>query len=93
MEEFQLATHKSAEKRARQSIKKTARNGSAIGAVRTAERKLRDSLAAGEKTTVGKLFLEFASKTDSAVSKGVIHYKTAARKIGRLASRVHQLTK
>ena len=88
-----MATHKSAEKRARQAIKKTARNGSAIGAVRTAERKLQESIAAGEKTVIGKLFLEFTSKTDSAVSKGVIHYKTAARKIGRLATRVHQLTK
>ncbi len=88
-----MATHKSAEKRARQAVKRSARNGSAHGAVRTAERKLRDSMAAGEKTLIGKLFLEFTSKTDSAVSKGVIHYKTAARKIGRLASRVHQLTK
>ncbi len=88
-----MATHKSAEKRARQAIKKTARNGSAIGAVRTAERKLRESIAVGEKTAIGKLFLEFTSKTDSAVSKGVIHYKTAARKIGRLATSIHQLTK
>ncbi len=88
-----MATHKSAEKRARQAIKKTAHNGSTLGAVRTAERKLRDSIAAGEKTAIGKLFQEFTSKTDSAVSKGVIHYKTAARKIGRLATRVHALTK
>ena len=88
-----MATHKSAEKRARQAVKRSARNTGAIGAVRTAERKLRASLAANDKKTVGALFLEFASKTDSAVSKGVIHYKTAARKIGRIASRVHQLTK
>ncbi len=88
-----MATHKSAEKRARQAVKRSARNSSSISAVRTAERKLRESMAAGEKTLVGKLFLEFASKTDSAVSKGVIHYKTAARKIGRLAAHVYQFTK
>ncbi len=88
-----MATHKSAEKRARQAVKRSARNGSNLGAVRTAERKLRDSIAAGEKTLIGKLFQEFTSKTDSAVSKGIIHYKTASRKIGRLATRVHQLTK
>ena len=88
-----MATHKSAEKRARQDVKRSARNTAAIGSVRTAEKKLRASIAAGEKQTVGALFLEFTSKTDSAVSKGVIHYKTAARKIGRIAARVHQLTK
>ncbi len=88
-----MATHKSAEKRARQAVKRSARNSSAIGAVRTVEKKLRASLAAGEKSLVKTLFQEFTSKTDSAVSRGVIHYKTAARKIGRIASRVHQLTK
>ncbi|MES2854633.1 MAG: 30S ribosomal protein S20, partial [Bdellovibrionota bacterium] len=78
-----MATHKSAEKRARQSVKRNKRNSDTVGAVRTAERKLRTALAAGDKTAAATLLKEYASKSAQASVKGALHTKTASRKLGR----------
>lgn len=86
-----MATHKSAEKRARQSVKRNARNTQAVGAVRTLERKLRTALAANDKTTSKTLMNDYMSLMAKAGTKGVVHAKTASRKIGRLALRVSKL--
>ncbi len=86
-----MATHKSAEKRARQAVKRNDRNTQAVGAVRTLERKLRTALAADDKATSTTLMKDYMSIMSSAGTKGVVHPKTASRKIGRLASRVSQL--
>ncbi len=86
-----MATHKSAEKRARQAVKRNARNTAAIGAVRRLERKLRTALAANDKTTSTTLMKDYMSVMAKAGTKGVVHAKTASRKIGRLALRVSKL--
>jgi small subunit ribosomal protein S20 len=83
-----LATHKSAEKRARQAVKRNARNTQAHGAVRTLERKLRTALAANDKASATTLMHDYMSVMAKAGAKGVVHAKTASRKIGRLATRV-----
>ena len=83
-----MANHKSAAKRARQSVKKNARNNASLGAVRTAEKKLRAALAAGDKTNAATLLTTYVSKISKAATKGVLHTKTAARKVSRLATRV-----
>lgn len=83
-----MANHKSAAKRARQSVKKNARNTAALGTVRTAEKKVRAALAAGDKATAATLMNVYMSKISKAATAGVVHTKTAARKISRLASRV-----
>ena len=86
-----MATHKSAEKRARQSVKRNARNTAAVGAVRSLERKLRTALAGNDKTAATTLMNDYMSIMASAGAKGVVHAKTASRKIGRLATRVSKL--
>jgi small subunit ribosomal protein S20 len=86
-----LATHKSAEKRARQSVRRNKRNTDTIGAVRTWERKLRAALAGGDKNSAQALLSTYMSKMTKAATKGVFHGKTAARKISRLAERVAHL--
>lgn len=83
-----LATHKSAEKRARQSVKRNSRNTAAVGAVRTLERKLRTAITSNDKAAATALMKDYMSKMAKAGTKGVVHAKTAARKIGRLASSV-----
>lgn len=88
-----MATHKSAAKRARQAVKRNARNTSAVGAVRSLERKLRTALAASDKATSTTLMNDYMSVMAKAGTKGVIHAKTASRKIGRLAARVSKLGK
>ncbi len=86
-----MATHKSAEKRARQSIKRNARNSQTIGSVRTFEKKLRTAIAAGDQKAAVGLLTDYMSKMSKAAVKGVVHGKTASRKIGRLSERVHKM--
>ncbi len=86
-----MATHKSAEKRARQSTKRATRNKQSLSAVRTIERKLRDALASAEATTAQELLKEFSSRAQKAAGKGRIHASNAQRKISRLSLAVHNL--
>jgi small subunit ribosomal protein S20 len=87
-----LATHKSAEKRARQSIKRNARNTQTIGAVRTLERKLRTAIAGGKKSEATTLLNDYMSRITKAATKGAFHAKTAARKVSRIAERVSKMS-
>ncbi|MCM2282646.1 MAG: 30S ribosomal protein S20 [Bdellovibrionaceae bacterium] len=86
-----MATHKSAEKRARQTTKRTSHNRKALSTVRSAERKLRDALAAAEPKKAQELLMEFSSKAQKAAGKGRVHARNAQRKIGRLSLAVHNL--
>ncbi len=86
-----MATHKSAEKRARQSTKRNARNTTALNAVRTFEKKLRTAIAGGDKKAAQTILSDYMSKMMKVSTKGVVHGKTAARKISRLSERVSQL--
>jgi len=87
-----LATHKSAEKRARQSVKRNSRNSTALNAVRTFEKKLRTALAGNDKTAATTLLNDYMSKMMKAATRGVVHAKTASRKISRLSERVSKLS-
>ena len=87
-----MATHKSAEKRARQTIRKNKRNSATLAGVRTFEKKLRTALAGGDKNAATTLLNDYMSKMTKAATKGVVHKKTAARKISRIAERVSKLT-
>lgn len=88
-----MATHKSAEKRARQAIKRNRRNSDVEGAVRTFEKKIRAAIAAGNKTEAATLFNGYMSKVSKAATKGVYHLKTASRKVSRIAERISQMGK
>ena len=86
-----MATHKSSEKRARQTIRKNKRNTSVLGGVRTWERKLREALGGNDKSLAETLMTSYMSKISKAAAKGVVHKKTAARKISRIAERISKL--
>lgn len=88
-----MATHKSAEKRARQSIRKNTRNSQTLSTVRTIEKKLRAAIAGGNASDAQALLSGYMSKISKAASKGVVHANTASRKIGRLSERVFKLAK
>lgn len=80
-----MANHKSAAKRARQSLKKNARNRSTKNSVRTWEKKLRDAVAKKDAKGAQELLSTFTSKIGKAAAKGVIKTQTAARKVSRLS--------
>jgi small subunit ribosomal protein S20 len=81
-----LANHKSAEKRARQAVKRQARNTAAKRSAKSLEKKLLLSLSE-KKAEATELFRQMNAKLMSLVSKGVLKKKTAARKISRLAKK------
>jgi small subunit ribosomal protein S20 len=86
-----MAKHPSAEKRHRQSVKRQARNQAIRSRVRTVVRRVRESIEA-RNATEARAHLQTATRTiDKAVTKGVIHHNTAARKISRLTHAVQKL--
>lgn len=86
-----MANHKSAKKRARQTIKRAAHNRSIKGTVRTWEKKLRAAIASKDTSAAQTLLRAFTKKTDKASQKGIIHANAASRKISRLSKQVSQL--
>ena len=86
-----MATHKSAEKRARQAIKRSARNGAAKNALKTFEKTLKKALSEKDAKKATEALRKLTSRFDKAAQKGVMHAKTASRKIGRLSRQVSAL--
>ena len=76
---------KSAERRARVSARRQARNKSVKTRLRTLERKYRTLLAGGKGDDAGKALREAASALDKAAKRGVIPKRRADRKKSRLA--------
>lgn len=81
-----MANHKSAEKRARQNTKRRLRNKSVKTRIKNVTKDVH-FLAAGEasKEAAFSKLAAAQSAIDKAAKKGVIHKRTAARKISRLA--------
>ncbi|HEY2867810.1 MAG TPA: 30S ribosomal protein S20 [Pyrinomonadaceae bacterium] len=86
-----MANHKSAEKRARQNIKRNAINRSSRGRLRTQVKSLRSALTAHDKSASSELLAPTVSLIDKAVNKGIIHKNTAARFKSRLTKHVSEL--
>jgi small subunit ribosomal protein S20 len=79
-----VASHKSAEKRNRQRPKRELRNRVALGSMRTALKKARIARD-GKSADATALILQAVQKIDKAVTKGVVHRRTASRLISRLS--------
>lgn len=85
-----MATHKSALKRHRQSLKRRARNRVVIGGVRRAIKRTRSFVEAGDIENARASLAVTISRLDRAASKGVIHKNTAARKKSRIVRLVNK---
>lgn len=83
-----MPKHVSAEKRVRQTARKTAVNKNRRSQMRTAVRKVEEAIAAGDKAAATAALKEAEPQLMRGVSRGVIHKNTGSRKISRLASRV-----
>lgn len=89
-----MANIKSAQKRVRQTEKKTAVNLARRTAVKTALKKVHIALKEGADTVqVQELLREAQVKLARARSKGVLPANTASRKLSRLAQKVTRETK
>jgi small subunit ribosomal protein S20 len=87
-----MANHKSAEKRIRQTERRTAVNKARLSRIRTFVKKVETALEAGDKSTAQAAFLAAQPELQRGVTKGVLHKNTAARKISRLAHRLRTLS-
>ena len=83
-----MANHFSALKRARQTTKRTADNRANTSQLRTALRKLRQTLETGDAKQSKTVFGSTVAMIDKAVKKGVIHKNTGSRYKSRLSARV-----
>ena len=87
-----MANIKSAEKRARQTIKRRARNVAARSKLRTAIKNVVNSVAAGNKEEAAANLKAARPVIDAAVTKGLIHSNKAARHKSHLNARVKEMS-
>ncbi|MFH1625973.1 MAG: 30S ribosomal protein S20 [Pseudomonadota bacterium] len=87
-----MATHKSAIKQDRQSKKRRMRNVRIKSYVKTVTKRVRKAVDEKDVGGISESLAKAISAYDRAASKGVIHKKTASRKISRLTKRVNSVT-
>jgi small subunit ribosomal protein S20 len=83
-----LATHKSAVKRARQALRRRARNRQVRSRVRSAVKVVRDAVASHKPAEALESLRLAEGLLRRAASKGVIPKKRASRQVARLARSV-----
>jgi small subunit ribosomal protein S20 len=86
-----VANIKSQIKRIKTNEKARQRNKAVKSSLKTAIRKAREAVAAGDTQKAEELTREASRKLDKAVSKGVIHKNQAANKKSALASKASSL--
>ena len=86
-----MANHESAQKRARQTIRRTARNRHLRSTVRTYVKRLREALASGDRAAAELQLKDCVARIDKAVQKGLFHRNTGSRTVSRLSSQVAKL--
>jgi small subunit ribosomal protein S20 len=79
-----MASHKSAWKRYLQSEKRRTRNRTARSALKTQVKKARAEIETGRSSPVAGEVKSAVSAIQHAASKGVMHKRTAARRVSRL---------
>ncbi len=88
-----MANHKSAEKRARQSVRRKNVNNKRKNRVKTIEKKLVSAIGAKNIEAAKELYKAFTSFVDRAAKTRVVSKNHANRKKSRLAARISQLVK
>jgi small subunit ribosomal protein S20 len=86
-----MANSAQAKKRARQAEATRQRNASQKSELRTAVKKVRKAIAAGDKATAAKTFQESQAVMDSIADKKIVHKNMVSRTKSRLASAIKSL--
>ncbi|MBW1785906.1 MAG: 30S ribosomal protein S20 [Deltaproteobacteria bacterium] len=87
-----MANHPSALKRARQNRVRRTRNRSYKTRIKTAVKEVRAGIDSSAADTSAESLRKAVSIIHKTASKGVIHKKSAARKISRLTRQVNALS-
>ncbi len=83
-----MANSAQARKRARQAVKRRAHNMSLRSKLRTAIKRVRKAVAAGDKAAAQAVFKESQRVIDSIADKKIIHKNAAARHKSRLSAAI-----
>ena len=86
-----MANHKSAEKRARQNENRRVRNKAVKTRIKHVTKEVRKASGEASKEAAMAKLKAAQSIVDKALKKGVIHKKTAARKVSRLSRLVNTI--
>ena len=83
-----MANTKSAKKAARQTVRRTEANKARRSRARSYARKVEEAIASGDKAAAAAALKEAEPVLARTAQKGLVHCKTASRKVSRLAKRV-----
>ena len=86
-----MANHKSAEKRIRQTKKRTERNRYYKTRIKNMTRSLKEAIEAKDASKSQEVMKQITQAFHSYVSKGILKKNTAARKVSRLNASVKKL--
>lgn len=86
-----MANTKSAKKMVRKIARKTAVNKSRKTQMRTHVKKVEEAIASGDKAAAAAAFKAAEPQLARSAQKGVIHSRTASRKVSRLAARLRAM--
>ncbi|EOA4383114.1 30S ribosomal protein S20 [Campylobacter upsaliensis] len=86
-----MANHKSAEKRVRQTIKKTERNRFYRTRLKNITKAVREAAANNDKNAANEAFKIANKSIHAMVSRGFLKKQTAARRVSRLALLINKI--
>ncbi|MEJ2513959.1 MAG: 30S ribosomal protein S20 [Gammaproteobacteria bacterium] len=86
-----MANIKSAQKRARQGVKRRAHNMAMRSKMRTFIKKVQNAIEAGDKAAAEASLKEAMPVIDSMVNKGIVHRNKADRHKSRLNARIREM--
>lgn len=86
-----MANHKSAEKRIRQTARRTEVNRARVSRIRTFLKKVETAIASGDKGAAAEAFKVAQPELMRGATRGVLHKNTVSRKLSRLSSRIKAL--
>jgi small subunit ribosomal protein S20 len=88
-----MANTSSAKKAVRKIAARTAVNKNRVSRMRTFIRKVEEAVASGDQAVAQTAVRQAESEIMRAVSRGVLHRNTGARKVGRLTKSVKAMAK
>jgi small subunit ribosomal protein S20 len=86
-----MAHHRSAAKRYRQAVRRTAGNTARRSRLRTFVKDVESAIATGDKDAARGALKAAQPEMQRGVKKGVAHRRTMSRKLSRLAARIKAL--
>jgi small subunit ribosomal protein S20 len=88
-----MAIHKSSKVRIRRNARRDDINTSRISKTRTGIRKVEEAITAGNYAAAAEALKNAQPEIHRSAGKGLLHKKTAARKLSRLSARIKALKK